>query len=139
MKLENALFELTTLVDYGTYYLKNRTVKDLTLEQAFGEFDGEDIINYMLHEGWDRWMLEQIGSYDIKKYIENECDIDDIFDTDDILQSVDSYDIKQYVKDNFDADDVYDSSDMLDCLSEDTIRDYVTQVYDVADWVSWNG
>lgn len=137
MKLENALFELTTLVDYGTYYLKNRTVKDLTLEQAVNEFDGGDIIRYLIREGWDTDMLERIGSYRVAEYVRSNIDFSSELGTDEILGMVDSYDIRQYAKDNFDADDIYDSDDMLDCLDEDTIRDYVTQAYDVVDWVNW--
>lgn len=163
MTLESKLFELTTLVDYGTYYLRNRMLKadELMPEEILKRMDGQDVIQYLLDDGWDEYMLnhmdvcevtnyiakydtdgvlDEIGSYDICKWLRDNACVEDVLDnmnvsTGEVLDGLDIYTIKEYARNHFDADDIYDVDDMLDCIPEQDIKDYVRNAYDVNDWV----
>lgn len=181
MTLESKLFELTTLVDYGTYYLRNRMFKadELMPEEILKRMDGQDVIQYLLNDGWDEYILkaldivdvaryvakydpdnalDEIGLYDICKWLRDNVGVDDVLDNmdvdaDDVLRDLDSHTIKDYVREHFDADEIYDADDMLDSVPEydidrwircnrhigeigfdcDDVKDYVAENWDVGD------
>lgn len=144
--LESKLFELNTLVDYGTYYLAKKTalIDELRPSDIVERMDPVDIIKYLIRDDWGRYMLDEIGSYDIISYVKDNLDVTEAFDSDELLDLVGSYDIKEYCRNNFDADDVYTESDMLDTMSvddilgnldEDDIKTWVTENCSVDDWV----
>lgn len=156
MKLEKALIELTTLVDYGTYYLsKKDNFYELMKKRIEKDgYDAEcDILERIGIRKIARWIYESYSindvfdNYTIAEFVRKELDITDVYDEDDLLDNIGIYSIKAYVRDNFDADDVYTESDMLDCMSvddilgnlnEDDIKEWVSEHCDVGDWVSWN-
>ncbi len=120
MTLENKLFELTTLVDYGTYYLSKEprfTVRGIATYISENDIDPDEF--------YDAW------------------DVSHCFYASDILSNMDTYDIKEYVKDNdlFDEESVLDNmsySDILQYLEdsdETTIVDWVRDHYDARDLV----
>ena len=153
MKLENALFELTTLVDYGTYYLskKSSLLDELRPSDIVNRTNVPDLIRYLIRDDWSGYILGEIGSYDIGSYVRHNMDASDIvseMESYDVLSALSSYNIKEYVRDNFDANDIYSSDDMLDCmtvddilsyLNEDDIKEWVTENCSVDDWacMSW--
>lgn len=179
MTLERTLTELQTLVEYGCGYLLSRNIKNIhpldilpqmhqsdVLTYTIGNFSFDEILDEMNECDtndeictWIRSNLHfgEIGfdSYDVKNYVTENWDIDDIFDEDDI---------KDYVKDNFDMEDVYDDdyledrardivddlsldefidmkgmgdTDILNTIDTKTLYDYVTYNFALADWVQW--
>ena len=174
MTLERTLTELETLVEYGCGYLKSRNIKNIhpldilpqmhqsdVLTYTIGNFSFDEILDEMdlSNDGEiEKWVrsnksIGEIGymTYDVKNYVAENWDVDDIFDDDDI---------KDYVKDNFDVDDVYDDEDIedrardmvvdlslnefldmkaisdedvLDCLPNSSITDYVAERFNVDD------
>lgn len=180
MKLERTLTELQTLVEYGCYYLVKsaKEIKDVhpleilpfmhqsdILTYTIGNFSFDEILDEMnecdVHDEICSWVRSNLSigdvgymTYDVKNYVTENWDVDDIFD---------EYDIKDYVKDNFDMEDVYDDDyledrardmvddmslneildikgmedeDVLDCLSNSSIVGYVTERYNVLDLVN---
>ena len=174
MTLERTLTELETLVEYGCGYLLSRNIKNIhpldilpqmhqsdILTYTIGSFSFDEILDEMNTiddeeiNGWIRCNrnIGEIGfdDEDIKDYVAENWDVDDVFD---------DYDIKDYITDNFDIEDVYgneyledrvdylvgdmslseilDSKDMsdedvLDCLPNSSITDYVAERFDVDD------
>ena len=146
MKLENALFELTTLVDYGTYYLSKKTDFYALMKQRIDEYgyDAEcDILDRIGAKKVGRWIYECYGiddiydNYTIAEYVRNNLDFNDIYDDDELLNNISNYTIKSYVKENYDANDIYSSDDMLDCMSVDDILGYLNED-DIKEWVTEN-
>ena len=178
MTLERTLTELETLVEYGCGYLLSRNIKNIhpldilpqmhqsdVLTYTIGNFSFDEILDEMdlSNDGEiEKWVrsnksIGEIGymTYDVKNYVAENWDVDDIFDDDDI---------KDYVKDNFDVDDVYDDediedrardmvddlslnefidmkgmgdTDILNTIDTKTLYDYVTDNFALADWVQW--
>lgn len=178
MTLERTLTELETLVEYGCGYLLSRNIKNIhplgilpqmhqsdILTYTIGNFSFDEILDEMNTiddeeiNGWIRCNrnIGEIGfdDEDIKDYVAENWDVDDVFD---------DYDIKDYITDNFDVDDVYDDediedrardmvdglslnefidmkgmgdTDILNTIDTKTLYDYVTDNFALADWVQW--
>lgn len=115
MTLESKLFELATLVDYGTYYLVKANETDLS--EVFAHLDDYDVstrdllrplYGYKLEEAIDTLVqqngadvfLDGISARDVFNWVKDNYNVDDVFNIDDIVD---------YVKDNYDVDDLIET------------------------------
>lgn len=175
MTLERTLTELETLVEYGCGYLLSRNIKNIhpldilpqmhqsdILTYTIGNFSYDEILDEMnecdVNDEICTWIRSNLhfgeigfNDEDIKDYVAENWDVDDVFD---------DYDIKDCVRDNFDIEDVYgddeiadrvhdvvddmslnefldmkdmNNADVLDCLPNSSITDYVAERFNVDD------
>lgn len=191
MTLERTLTELETLVEYGCGYLLSRNIKNIhpldilpqmhqsdILTYTIGNFSYDEILDEMyqsdVHDEICKWIrsnmyLREIGydSYDVKNYVTENWNIDEIFDEDDICDYVRNDLGLDYFLDDVSLDEFMESKDMttddvLDELDEDInsqaqifvenmsigefldvkgsykeLYDFVTENFALADWVQW--
>ena len=191
MTLERTLTELETLVEYGCGYLLSRNIKNIhpldilpqmhqsdILTYTIGNFSYDEILDEMyqsdVHDEICKWIrsnmyLREIGydSYDVKNYVTENWNIDEIFDEDDICDYVRNDLGLDYFLDDVSLDEFMESKDMttddvLDELDEDInsqaqilvenmsigefldvkgsykeLYDFVTDNFALADWVQW--
>jgi hypothetical protein len=120
MTLESKLYELTTLVDYGTYYLTKANSKVVDLHYIADNYDVDDVFD-----------VDAILDFAKTYYycFEKEEDVLD------------------YVKDNFSIGEVYDEYDAKELLDgygylvfddEDDAIDYIKHNIALGDVAEWN-
>ena len=162
MTLERTLTELETLVEYGCGYLLSRNIKNIhpldilpqmhqsdILTYTIGNFSYDEILDEMyksdVHDEICKWIrsnmyLREIGydSYDVKNYVTENWNIDEIFDEDDICDYVRNDLGLDYFLDDVSLGEFMESKDMsdedvLDCLPNSSITDYVAERFNVDD------
>lgn len=121
MTLENKLFELTTLVDYGTYYLSKEpklSIRDMTMYISENSIDPSEFYDAwdIVHTYYTSDLLSEMREDDIVDYvminnlISNEEVLDDMT-SDEILRYLKDTDggaIIDWVRDHYDARDLVD-------------------------------
>ncbi len=145
MKLERTLIELTTLVDYGTEYLLNRsktwtdvvnTIEDEHPLDVLPYMNQSDILDYVK----DNYNAEDVyGDVEIDEIARNMVDcmsLGEIMDIqglteNDVLSTLKDGEIIDYVRDHFYPLDVFDDEPCLVGMCDKTILDYVKMNFDV--------
>ena len=138
MTLESKLFELTTLVDYGTYYLHNRMFKadELMPEEILKRMDGQDVIQYLLDDGWAEYILNHMEKKDVHNYLFGDGWNEHIFkNMHDVLDGIGTNNICRWLRDYLDVADILDamgvdSYDVLCDMDSCTIKDYAREHFD---------
>ena len=123
MTIENKLFELSTLTDYGTQYLLDRhellkdcvsarEVTDMSLEDfmELQDMSDYDVMDYVSRENLISYVRDMIldGSIDADELVYSEDMIDYVRENCSIGEVFDDWDIKDYVKDNFCVEELVD-------------------------------
>lgn len=120
MTLESKLFELATLVDYGTYYLSKEpkfSIRDMAMYISENSIDPSEF-----YDSWDvvqafypEDLLREFDEDTIRDYAKNN----DLFDEESVLDNMSYSDILQYLEDS----------------DETTIVDWVRDHYSARDLV----
>ena len=121
MTLENKLFELTTLVDYGTYYLSKEpkfSIRNMAMYISENSIDPSEFYDSwdIVHTYYASDLLNEMHEDDIVESAmgNNLIDKEDLLDdmtSKEILQCVADTDygaIIDWVRDNYDARDLVD-------------------------------
>lgn len=162
MTLERTLTELETLVEYGCGYLLSRNIKNIhpldilpqmhqsdVLTYTIGNFSFDEILDEMnecdVNDEICTWIRSNLSfgdigfdSYDVKNYVTENWNIDEIFDEDDICDYVRNDLGLDYFFDDVSLGEFMESKDMsdedvLDCLPNSSITDYVAERFNVDD------
>ena len=162
MTLERTLTELETLVEYGCGYLLSRNIKNIhpldilpqmhqsdILTYTIGNFSFDEILDEMNEcDDYDEictWIRSNLhfgeigfNDEDIKDYVAENWDVDDVFDEDDICDYVKNDLGLDYFLDDVSLGEFMESKDMsdadvLDCLPNSSITDYVAERFNVDD------
>ena len=121
MTLENKLFELATLVDYGTYYLTKEpkfSIRNMAMYISENSIDPSEFYDAwdVVHTYYASDLLSEMHEDDIVNYavgnnlIDNEEVLDDMT-SEEILRYVEDTDngaIVDWVRDHYDARDLVD-------------------------------
>ena len=121
MTLENKLFELTTLVDYGTYYLSKEpkfSVRNMAMYISENSISPDEFYDAwdVVHTYYASDLLNEMHEDDIVNYAmgNNLIDKEDLLDdmtSEEILQYVEDTDggaIIDWVRDHYNARDLVD-------------------------------
>lgn len=139
MTLESKLFELTTLVDYGTYYLTKANSKVVDLHYIADNFEVDDIYDddTIIDFAKDHFYCFS-NEDEVLEYITDRYSVGEVYDEEDAKEFLEGLGDLVFEGDRDVMDYVKSKAEGLFFEDEDEVIDWVKHNFALGDVAEWN-